>query len=128
MSEKLKVEDVVTGEVYETVQHPTNKDLLKITGGLLKGDSLHKGRVRIIERQTVQNSKSEEEITRPNHYHKSGLDPIEVMKRIFTKEELRGFYRGNILKYSMRYQDKGGRDDLIKLRDYTNMLIELEGE
>lgn len=81
-----------------------------------------------IKEQIVQNSKSKEEITRPKHYHGNGLEPIEVMKRIFTKEELRGFYRGNILKYSMRYQDKGGREDLIKLRDYTNMLIELEGE
>ena len=60
----------------------------------------------------------------PTHYE--GLQPIEVMKRTFTKEQLIGFHKGNILKYVMRYDKKDGVKDLVKARDYLNWLIELE--
>lgn len=67
-------------------------------------------------------------VQNPKHYHSKGLDPITVMKQTFSKEELRGFFRGNVLKYEMRYQEKGGVTDLEKAAFYLRELIELEND
>lgn len=60
------------------------------------------------------------------HYEKLGIEPIEVMRQWFTPEELRGFYRGNILKYIGRYRNKGGMEDLRKAQWYLDELLKLE--
>jgi hypothetical protein len=67
-------------------------------------------------------------IERPEHYHRNGIDVIQFSKLQFAKEELKGFYRINILKYVTRYDRKNGMEDLKKAADYLNMLIELEEE
>lgn len=67
-------------------------------------------------------------VQNPQHYHSKGLDPITIMKQTFTKEELRGFFRGNLLKYQMRYLEKGGVTDLEKGMYYLRELIELESD
>lgn len=61
----------------------------------------------------------------PEHYDME-IQPIEVMEKTFTPEEFRGFLKGNILKYVMRYQSKGGVDDLRKIEDYLDRLVEFE--
>ena len=48
------------------------------------------------------------------------------MKQRFSTEQLKGFYRGNALKYIMRYDEKNGVDDLEKAADYIHRLIEVE--
>ena len=41
-----------------------------------------------------------DEVTNPKHYQGSnGLEGIEVHRNFLTKEELRGYYKGNTLKY-----------------------------
>ena len=64
-------------------------------------------------------------VTNPSHY--KGIQPIDVMRNNFTRDEYRGFLKGNILKYVMRYQDKGGLDDLKKAEQYLTWLIDFEG-
>lgn len=63
-------------------------------------------------------------VTNPSHY--KGIQPIDVMRNNFTRDEYRGFLKGNILKYVMRYQDKGGLDDLKKAEQYLTWLIDFE--
>ena len=63
-------------------------------------------------------------VTNPSHY--KGIQPIDVMKENFSPDEYRGFLKGNILKYVMRYQDKGGLDDLQKAEQYLKWLIDFE--
>lgn len=69
-----------------------------------------------------------EEITKPKHYHRGGIDVIGFAKQNFSFEEVKGFFRINILKYSTRYDEKNGVDDLIKANDYLQMLKEWEEE
>lgn len=71
---------------------------------------------------------SDESITQPKHYHQGGLDIIGFANQNYTKEQIKGFYRINIMKYIHRYDFKNGTEDLIKARDYLNRLIELEGK
>lgn len=63
---------------------------------------------------------------KPSHYDNLKLDPLEIMFNNFTREEYIGFLKGNILKYLLRYESKGGVEDLLKAKSYLNMLIAVE--
>lgn len=70
-------------------------------------------------------------ISHPNHYQsRSGLEAKDVIEA-FT-EDLTGCeaaYTANILKYAMRWKKKNGVEDLKKLKQYADFLIEhLEAE
>ncbi|ULT55417.1 DUF3310 domain-containing protein [Neobacillus drentensis] len=68
----------------------------------------------------------EDEINKPSHYHKGGIDVIGFSKLHYSKEELKGFYRINIIKYVDRYDKKGGVKSLEKAEFYLKKLKELE--
>lgn len=63
---------------------------------------------------------------KPSYYHKGGIDVIGFMETKVSQDEMRGFFRGNILKYVTRFHDKNGVQDLYKARYYLDRLIELE--
>lgn len=63
-------------------------------------------------------------ITNPSHYQGiNGLEAIEVHKNFLTKEELRGYYKGNALKYLLRERNKNGLVDLKKARRHLDWLF-----
>ena len=61
------------------------------------------------------------------HYQKD-IQPVEAMACWMGREELQGFYWGNVIKYVARWKDKGGIEDLRKAQDYLGRLIKLQGE
>ena len=71
-------------------------------------------------------------VNHPSHYNRYSREVIESIKGLCTPEEFRGYLKGNIIKYSARYSDKGGLQDIDKLAKYTQFLkefeIEMEGE
>ena len=57
----------------------------------------------------------------------SGKQLFDVLEDdLLTYEELRGFYKANIYKYTHRYKQKNGIEDLKKVKIYTGQLIKLE--
>lgn len=70
----------------------------------------------------------EDIVNKPNHYHKGGIDPIGYGEQQFSNEEMKGFYRMNVIKYVSRYDKKNGAQDLFKAQFYIKKLIELERE
>jgi len=60
------------------------------------------------------------------HYEDDKIQPIEIMRANFSKEELVGFYKGNVIKYVSRAQRKNGVEDLEKAAVYLGWWIELE--
>lgn len=65
----------------------------------------------------------------PAHYVlEDGSDSMDVLAKILGREQFKGFLRGNALKYLIRYELKGGVDDLRKALDYIDRLVELESE
>ena len=68
-----------------------------------------------------------DEINKPLHYFRGGIDVIGFAERQFSVEERRGFYRISALKYVTRFQDKGAPvKDLKKGKFFIDKLIELE--
>ena len=58
--------------------------------------------------------------TNQEHYKKAAMQPIEVMQRLFTKEQFLGFLMGNYIKYEMRKDYKNSQEqDENKARQYA---------
>lgn len=64
--------------------------------------------------------------TRPDYYHKGGIDVFAYGKANMSKEKLAGFFALNIIKYVTRYDAKNGIEDLEKAEVYLAELLELE--
>ena len=59
----------------------------------------------------------------PSHY-KGEIECIEAIKASMSKENFKGYLRGNIMKYIWRFERKGGNEDLKKAQWYLNKLID----
>ena len=56
-----------------------------------------------------------------NHYQKYKIQPVEfIMKNNVP------YVEGNVIKYVMRFRNKNGLEDLLKARQYLDMLIAAE--
>ena len=56
-----------------------------------------------------------------DHYSKRAIQPIE-----FIAANDLNFMEGSIVKYIVRWRDKGGFQDLEKIKQYVDLLIEME--
>ena len=54
-----------------------------------------------------------------NHYLKYNIPPVEFI----IKNNI-GFVEGNIIKYILRFKEKGGVQDLLKAKHYIELLID----
>lgn len=66
----------------------------------------------------------------PSHYRVDGIpEAIDIMEHLMTKEQLKGFLWGNIIKYAYRYGRKGDEHDTAgKIEWYANRLKEVCAE
>ncbi len=53
------------------------------------------------------------------HYKKDGIDTIDLIKSRLTPEEYKGFLLGNMYKYLERHKEKGGIEDIEKMKVYA---------
>lgn len=85
-------------------------------------------RVDTHKKTTVYQDNKHKEDLRPKYY--KGKDGQDLFSRfengLLSKEQVRGFYLGNIIKYITRYRGKNGVEDLLKADTYLNRLIEFE--
>ena len=64
-------------------------------------------------------------VNHPSHYTQGGIECIEAIEAAMTPEELRGYLKGNVIKYVWRSNHKGSLlQDLEKARWYLDRLIE----
>jgi hypothetical protein len=54
-----------------------------------------------------------------NHYLKYKIQPVDFI----IKNNI-GFVEGNIIKYILRFKEKGGVQDLLKAKHYIELLID----
>ena len=65
----------------------------------------------------------EDLINKPPHYHSGGIDVFAFAEAQCSKEELRGFYKINIIKYLARAEKKNGLEDYEKAERYMKELM-----
>jgi hypothetical protein len=64
-------------------------------------------------------------VERPSHYNQGEYEVIDIIQDKLTHEQYIGYLLGNCYKYSMRWQYKGGVEDLKKNQWYLNRLLEI---
>ena len=55
------------------------------------------------------------------HYKDMAIQPVE-----FVMKNNLNYCQSNIIKYACRYKDKNGKEDLLKIKHYVDLLIEME--
>lgn len=55
-----------------------------------------------------------------DHYKKMSIQPVELITELSLN-----FIQGNMLKYVCRYENKNGKQDLLKVIHYANLGCEL---
>lgn len=63
-------------------------------------------------------------VNHPTHYTMGEIEVIDYIKDKLSPEELRGYIKGNVLKYISREAHKNGDEDLKKANWYLNHYIE----
>jgi len=64
-----------------------------------------------------------DEVNHPQHYTSGGIECIQAIEAALTPEEMKGFLKGNIIKYTWRERHKGGVQSLAKAQWYLNRLL-----
>lgn len=111
--------DAIDGDyVYGEIQRHMN----------LAGVLCYEVRLRGTDTYIVVNADRVQEVGKNDkHYLESVVEPIKVMEKLFTKEELKGFIKGNILKYRLRMGHKDDiQKEMDKIRVYEQWLVKLE--
>lgn len=69
--------------------------------------------------------KNTDPVNRPTHYTTGQHEVIDILEDKLTRDEFKGFLKGNILKYIFRSDKKENEiEDLKKAQWYLNRLIE----
>lgn len=59
----------------------------------------------------------------PSYYAQNGLSPLNAMKKgLISYDEYIGFLKGNVIKYTIRAENKNGIEDIDKAIDYLKHL------
>ncbi len=61
-------------------------------------------------------------VNHPPHYTTGKYEVIDIIEDKLSPEEFKGFLKGNILKYIIRADHKGGMEDYRKANFYLNKL------
>lgn len=67
----------------------------------------------------------DEAVEHPAHYTVGGIETFDYLKAKLTTEELRGYLKGNVIKYLSRAnfkRDDGGKQDTLKAAWYAREL------
>lgn len=68
-------------------------------------------------------------VNSPGHYRQGGIEAIDAIKASMTREEFKGYLKGNAQKYLWRYRHKGKPvEDLRKAKWYLDRLLVELGE
>lgn len=58
----------------------------------------------------------------PAHYKAGGMEVIDILRAKLTPYEFAGYLKGNVIKYTLRANLKGGKEDLEKAAWYASMM------
>lgn len=66
----------------------------------------------------------EYKVKQPSHYQGTfGLECIDAIRNALTPEEFRGYCKGNMIKYIFRERNKNQDEDLMKAKEYVELLF-----
>jgi Protein of unknwon function (DUF3310) len=70
----------------------------------------------------------QDNVNSPKHYTTGGIETIDYIKAKLGHEGTINYCMGNVMKYTSRWQDKNGKEDLKKAQWYLNYAINMMEE
>lgn len=67
-------------------------------------------------------------VNAPTHYTYGEIETIDFIRDRLSKDEMRGFFWANVIKYTSRWTRKDGIQDLNKAKVYIDWMIENESQ
>lgn len=84
----------------------------------------HEGKHNIVQVIMSTQEENKDNVNHPSHYTSGGIECIEAIKASMSKDEYKGYLKGNVLKYVWRYKNKNNPvEDLKKAKVYLEWLI-----
>lgn len=62
-------------------------------------------------------------VNSPLHYTAGRIECIDTIEASMTPQGFKGFLKGNCIKYLHRYENKNGKEDLLKCQWYLAQLL-----
>lgn len=79
----------------------------------------------IFKKQEKQETpKTSDNVEHPSHYCQGGIECIKAIEASMTPEGFQDYCKGNVLKYTWRWREKNGLEDLKKAQVYLGWMIE----
>ena len=75
---------------------------------------------------TENSAKTVDTVNHPDHYTAGGIECIDAIQAALTKEEFRGYIKGNAIKYIWRERLKGGSESMAKAMWYQKRLADTQ--
>ena len=95
-------------------------DLPQVKFQEIKG---REGVERFVNELFENKSNVEDKVNNPSRYNAGEIECIDAIAAALTPDELKGFVKGNVIKYLWWTEHKGGLEDLKKARWYLDYLI-----
>ena len=97
--------------------------------GVIDDESEPGSWAREIEFREAMHGKGVDVVNSPEHYRQGGIEAIDAIQASMTREEFKGYLKGNAQKYLWRYRHKGKpAEDLRKAKWYLDRLLIALGE
>ena len=125
----VKIHPIIVNHIKVTANQITDEvySLTHVYGqnGIMHGASSSPEDIVEIIPVHITSSQITNDPTNPQHYvSESGKQLWNSMEEQFTHEEFIGYLKGNIWKYTQRYNKKNGLQDLKKAQVYLTKMIE----
>lgn len=83
---------------------------------------------KALRKKLIEASEKQDNVNHPNHYKTGGIETIDYIKAKLGVEGTINYCMGNVMKYTSRWQDKNGLEDLEKADWYLDYAITLMKE
>lgn len=133
-----KNDDSMSGEELEIFKQNLIKNMnsnckedMVVLGDVLdkeeEDDNMTDVPMSIRELEEKHKNEPTERLAEPDYYAGNGLSPLEAFKKgLLSREELIGFIKGNVIKYTVRAGHKhNASEDIVKAIDYLTHLKRL---
>lgn len=128
--QNMKSIDDVADECFPCVYHksklgyypnwePVSGGMLEVTEEELELYNNWQGGKIVYEKPMTDNVNS------PKHYTTGGIETIDYIRAKLGDEGTAAYCMGNVIKYTSRWRDKNGLEDLKKAQWYLNYAIEI---
>lgn len=118
----LSSEDILMGVYQGRMNGITNYSLVVCA----VGDAEHPYKAFYFTLNDKPEDNYRHDAIEPDHYKNGDHDLLWHLKDIFTPEEFRGAMKFNIIKYTVRENNKNGIEDIEKGKEYLNRFGEFE--